>query len=308
MFISLDIGAQNDYLVTTKQEVVSHVIELTKEQKFIYDNFSSVNIADWHRGMRFIVYYEDYVFPKLKSMKGKGLYSYQKQIVEVDTVLEHSVSCPRGECIETHITFSMSNGDTLQYIYYGDKNKMRTTAIGGSVEGLVYLPDIDKAKSLLQNRTLYSMTRVGYVDTDKGSRVIAINKYAPYRVKSIGIGNSDYPVKIVAVSNDNKEVAFYVSMSGVNKSSYSVFGNGDFCNVFAFSNPKLVHKNISSNDWNLIMASKLRIGMNKTMCRLSWGYPEKINTTTGAFGVHEQWIYGKSYLYIENGKLTAVQN
>ncbi len=55
----------------------------------------------------------------------------------------------------------------------------------------------------------------------------------------------------------------------------------------------------------------VRIGMStKTVIeKTSWGKPQEINTTTTKNGTHEQWVYGyRSYLYFENGKLTAIQN
>lgn len=61
----------------------------------------------------------------------------------------------------------------------------------------------------------------------------------------------------------------------------------------------------------LIADGKVRIGMTKEMCRESWGEPDDINVSIGSWGRHEQWVYGEtysSYLYFENGKLTAIQN
>lgn len=41
----------------------------------------------------------------------------------------------------------------------------------------------------------------------------------------------------------------------------------------------------------------------------SWGKPKDINKTIGAWGVHEQWVYGNgNYLYFEDGILTSIQN
>lgn len=40
----------------------------------------------------------------------------------------------------------------------------------------------------------------------------------------------------------------------------------------------------------------------------SWGYPERINKTTNARGVREQWVYGNGrYLYFDNGVLVTIQ-
>jgi hypothetical protein len=59
----------------------------------------------------------------------------------------------------------------------------------------------------------------------------------------------------------------------------------------------------------LILEGKVKIGFTAEMCVESWGEPNDINKTTGSYGVHEQWIYGDgSYLYFENGILTAIQN
>ena len=50
------------------------------------------------------------------------------------------------------------------------------------------------------------------------------------------------------------------------------------------------------------------IGMTKEMIVESWGSPNDINKTVGSWGVHEQWIYNSTYLYIENGILTSWQD
>lgn len=60
---------------------------------------------------------------------------------------------------------------------------------------------------------------------------------------------------------------------------------------------------------NLILKGIIRTGMTQSMCRDSWGNPSDIHKTTGSFGVHEQWVYGlNSYVYFENGIITAIQN
>lgn len=58
---------------------------------------------------------------------------------------------------------------------------------------------------------------------------------------------------------------------------------------------------------NYIENGQVKIGMNKLEAELSWGRPLNIKTTTGSWGVHEQWIYKNSYLYFENGVLTTIQ-
>lgn len=52
------------------------------------------------------------------------------------------------------------------------------------------------------------------------------------------------------------------------------------------------------------------VGMTKAdVLASSWGRPQSINTTTTAYSVREQWVYGSgNYLYFENGVLKTIQN
>ena len=59
----------------------------------------------------------------------------------------------------------------------------------------------------------------------------------------------------------------------------------------------------------IIAEGKVRIGMNKEMCRWAWGSPRDINKTITATKVSEQWVYSSgNYLYFTNGILDAIQN
>ena len=52
------------------------------------------------------------------------------------------------------------------------------------------------------------------------------------------------------------------------------------------------------------------IGMTEAdVLASSWGKPEKINRSTNKYGTREQWVYGGgNYLYLEDGKVSAIQN
>lgn len=53
----------------------------------------------------------------------------------------------------------------------------------------------------------------------------------------------------------------------------------------------------------------VRIGMTpEDVLASQWGKPNRINRTTTAFGIREQWVYNGGYLYFDNGKLDAIQN
>lgn len=72
---------------------------------------------------------------------------------------------------------------------------------------------------------------------------------------------------------------------------------------------KSIIKKYGSVNGKLIIDGRVKVGFTKQMCEDAWGKPDHINTTTGRYGVTEQWVYGsRSYLYFKNGKLTSIQN
>lgn len=59
----------------------------------------------------------------------------------------------------------------------------------------------------------------------------------------------------------------------------------------------------------MISDGKVLLGMNKEMCVAAWGNPINVNRTMISGLTNEQWIYGwGTYLYFDNGVLTAIQD
>ncbi|HWD20492.1 MAG TPA: hypothetical protein VHB20_14565 [Verrucomicrobiae bacterium] len=62
-----------------------------------------------------------------------------------------------------------------------------------------------------------------------------------------------------------------------------------------------------ANIKSCIKEHKICIGMTEEECRLSWGKPRKINSTSTRFGRSEQWVYGDSYVYFDDGVISSTQ-
>lgn len=67
-------------------------------------------------------------------------------------------------------------------------------------------------------------------------------------------------------------------------------------------------KRYGATDAQGILEHKFWIGMTDKMAKESLGNPDDINRSVGSWGVHEQWVYGDTYLYFENSILTSYQN
>lgn len=61
-------------------------------------------------------------------------------------------------------------------------------------------------------------------------------------------------------------------------------------------------------------AKRIAIGMSDLQLLCSWGWTPIVNTTSGAWGVHRQYVYrpcsdcSADYVYTENHRITAIQN
>ena len=71
---------------------------------------------------------------------------------------------------------------------------------------------------------------------------------------------------------------------------------------------KSMYKKFGPKWASKILKGKIAIGMDREMVIASWGDPESKNRTVGSWGVHEQWVYGSTYLYFEDGILKSFQD
>lgn len=72
---------------------------------------------------------------------------------------------------------------------------------------------------------------------------------------------------------------------------------------------------ITSDEFNLIVDRKIRVGMSEKALIASWGYPSKVNRSVDRYGVHKQYVYGSyskysspTYVYVENDEVTGWQD
>ena len=66
----------------------------------------------------------------------------------------------------------------------------------------------------------------------------------------------------------------------------------------------------STREIDAILNETLFIGMSELALRASKGMPSNINTSTGTWGTHKQYVYGDygPYVYVEDGKVTSWQD
>ncbi|MFE1572715.1 hypothetical protein ACFIQG_12940 [Comamonas odontotermitis] len=109
---------------------------------------------------------------------------------------------------------------------------------------------------------------------------------------------------IMLETEDDEKLSYRLSLS-------NIYYIGEMGRLYPNKYPKEWGK------WNKktidsIKSGIVDIGMTSGQVMASWGFPTSINTTSIKNHTSEQWVYGNypdsSYLYFNNGKLTAIQN
>ena len=297
--LSSGLAAQSQYDVAIKKD------EPKQDTTAFMKNFPTILPQDWKDGMKFIVAPSDFdskleLYKYGKSENG----SYNDRISQKDFEwkifkflrFEYRDATVRDEIIKRVIFIFENDGEEYEWNPYVSQEKLKDIGNILILRGLVYLGDIDKAKELLVGKTFYTLYKNGEDE-----------KFIQVKITDVGLGDSSMPIRIIYELPNGEKSEILASFSKTNSrgsftwlDTFIKINNLD--EFFTEENPKLNYPNISDDVWSLIKNDKVKVGMSEEECILSWGKPSEINKTS--YG-SDQWVYGNSYLYFENGKLVA---
>lgn len=149
------------------------------------------------------------------------------------------------------------------------------------------------------------------IDT-KTKEVIKLHSGQEWHCSDVQLVDDEYSMELYAVLNNNEGAEIIARLK--NRFKFNGEMNVAFFSCFMIENEYTNWKNQIIEKYgekygNMILLRKVQIGMTKEMCSESWGNPYDINTTSVNGKTSEQWVYeNDSYLYFDNGILTAVQN
>ncbi len=226
--VMLSVMAQdNPYIVKTKgvKKPVRQVENTTaapeqaetEPQDWMGKNFRFYSMCDWRDGMRFMVIPEKYdllvgTFRDNNTGREVGNGKLRHHIL----VYKGHEAAPNGR---EHVLFSDESDNKMYYFElplgaYEDYCYSRN-----GVPTLAFLGDVDKARELLLDKQLMTLTQHYRVDTDydsDGYKEVTVERNLMVTVKAIGVGTRNFPVKIIV--EDDKGNQFYqnVVMSKTN--------------------------------------------------------------------------------------------
>jgi len=184
-------------------------------------------------------------------------------------------------------------------------------AIGGTLDDVCFKSELDNAKKYI-GQTIWSDPHIRiltYIIDQKSGEVadFDISNLEKLNVMNVEPSFNDYAPLRFALKRANGKLIFWDgSYSLINDTSNHLLR--PFNKSWSFLDPKKLHPKWTQKTWNAIKQCEIFIGMNKDMVLMSWGKPEKVNSTIIASGKSEQWIYGDQYVYFDKGLVSAIQS
>lgn len=267
------------------------------EEKFIIDNFRLKSPGKWQPGERFI-----YMSPKINiTLKPSSplandtidythkIFNFKSFKQETDwlgkSTLDLEFDCDGN-------SFVFKTGKTLE--------QFQDTTYNPLIPGLIWLPEIEKADSMLKGKVLYILVP-DWLPED-GSNVLDGNKYVPVTITAVTPGDEHFPVRIHFDNEKGEPFSVLTHLSGTLNSISRL----PFYKLFSFSDPRKKHKDINDENWKLITEGKITIGMTQAEVRLSLGKPADINRIPTYSGLKEQWFYKSgAMVFFEDSRVTT---
>ncbi|MCC8409784.1 hypothetical protein LJ707_12665 [Mucilaginibacter sp. UR6-1] len=293
--VAIAFGQNNSYIKSGSIGKAPQEKPAQKEDKFLYGPVK-------YRELRETVGEKYLIIPIMKELASGGYRSISKgTIYNFDTKLSAAEGVGK-------VLILKSIDDKYAHFIDSLGNDYVSDLLNGYINKLVPVYDIEQARKLFLDKILWlNQTEIYIFDEIKQSYSPIKNlRFEQVTVIDIVVSyNSSVPIRFILKNKKGEIGLMDVIVSGTNSSPEYLFKHR-FANIFFTKDPKLTYKYTPAM-WAKIKAGVTEIGMTEDQVKLSRGFPDKINRSTGA-GTADQWIYGESYLYFRNGKLTSIQN
>ncbi|MEG1585768.1 MAG: hypothetical protein RR346_02715, partial [Bacteroidales bacterium] len=193
-----------------------------------------------------------------------------------------------------------SNGKKFRFETGKSLTQFSDTTYNPLIPGLIWLSEIERADSLLKDQTLYILTSEWQAEDD--STLLHARKFIPVKITGVQPGDEFSPVRINFQDHADRKFYILTTLSGTLNSSSRL----RFPKIFSFTNPRMNHKDISDENWELITRGQLANGMIQSEVRLSIGKPSEINRIPTYSGLREQWLYNSgTMIQFQDGRITS---
>ncbi len=246
---ALFIYSQNPYIVTTTSSPSNPENE---EEYFTETNFPLLTLCQWEPGMRFMFIPDskDRFKPLLTSAETErdiDNHKFTYKILEFKGTDEVKKETYVSTNYHTRFLFVCEEQELYHEVKNQRLNDICTHNPKYSLNGLVYLSDVDKARDLLPGKVLYTQSphvRKDDSNSHSGYREVSLPVHSRITVTNVGVGSKAYPVKIIF--EDDKGESYYMEValsrtnSGMDRDDFTADKKYNyFSNAFTFNDPSV---------------------------------------------------------------------
>jgi hypothetical protein len=156
-------------------------------------------------------------------------------------------------------------------------------------------------KQAVGQKFIFGSTKLRFGDDEldlKTGKPIIFNLGEKWECYDVTIEEKYYNLSLLLKDKSGQILSIHYEMAVGLKKYYDVFTEKE---------AEKYKTKFGLDNWNTILQGKVRIGMTKEMCKLTWGEPKDVNETITAGKKSEQWVYSDNYVYFDNGKVSAIQ-
>lgn len=182
-----------------------------------------------------------------------------------------------------------------------------------SVSEVALLRDLEEARRQYVGQKYWTLIgKLPRVGTDvTGGDYVHYRRTSIVTISDVLAGeDSSRPVRLVVKNDTGEEGYMDIAGSPTNMSSslYATMKEHLVDRELSNVDPHLLHK-WPARIWKAIEAGSVLTGMTSKQAEMSWDQPSTTSRTIQNGHLHEQWVYDEdSYLYFDDGILTAIQN
>lgn len=251
-------------------------------------------VSTWHRGKEF--YVADNKIALIFTSSAGGTESALTDSLAGSIIRLESLSSVKGitGVDEAVITFTDVHGKRLVYrpgIALDTFVDLQQYTVPFTVEMSV----VEAVDSLLRGNTYYYLQSRRL---DANGAELFGPRYQPVTITRIVPGTENQPLRVYFRDVDGNE--HYTPMTV----GQSRTATRNFNTLFAMSNPRQRYRDITDKIWELIVNSKVQLGMTTQECLLALGAPTQHLRLPSTGGMVERWNYDNgTFLYFEDGHL-----
>ncbi len=254
----------------------------------------SLSVADMTPGMRFgIDSHAGFLDNRdAYSYPDEELVAYRDLIGKV-LVLESIEEFARDGYLHTRFVFN-AQGRRYQWIKPSSLRNLKETRYLGVSSNFYSLEDLDRQRSFLVGRTLYTLTHEWRVQRPDGAvKQDAGRAYVPVVVKSVE-PNGSFGLRRVtfedAAGNEGFVVVELFTLLPRDRYSY-------FSNQLSLADPRAAHPTVSNERWLQMGRGDVALGMSTEEVRLAWGGPTSQYIVADIDGDVMTWRYDHLEVY-----------